>query len=187
MLKLHSSGAGSQSKSRQSRGKPAGLLRQLLPPSGRAAAGVESAAKRKMASRDSIESAVERLERADIGKKPDLQQVARTAGLSFATVWRHCKDDPQLAARLQLGRAPERLNDRVRNLTAKLNQAELVIAEQSLEISQLVNACRLAERKCEILETRLSDIQHSIPKTYDQPSHASSGIPNLRLVSDSAD
>jgi hypothetical protein len=165
------------------RSKPTGLLNPLLPFVGRQAAGAETAAKRKRAVRETIENALTVLERADLAAKPDLRQVAAAAGVSFTTVWRHCQSDPQLAARLHLGHAPPSANGKLAEVTGKLKRAEFVIAEQWVEITKLGDACRMAERKCEILEDRLAAAGLTRAKGYEEPIRSST-VANLRLVSD---
>jgi hypothetical protein len=170
-------------RNHRSRSKPVGQLKRVLPHVGRAAAGVASAAKRKAQARQAVEEGLRKLEGAALGSKPDLGQVARAAGVSTATVRRHCNENPEFAARLSFGPKVTRSNEKARGLAAMLTKAELVIVEQSLEIRQLREMCKEAQDKCRILEDRLNStgLEQSTFESMQSPK--STRARSLRLVS----
>jgi hypothetical protein len=170
-------------RNHRSRSKPVGQLKRVLPHVGRAAAGVASAAKRKAQARQAVEDGLRKLERAALGSKPDLGQVSRAAGVSQATVRRHCNENPEFAARLSFGPKVTRSNEKARGVASMLAKAELVIVEQSLEIRQLREMCKEAQTKCQILEDRANSAGPEQSAFESLQSPRSTRARGLRLVS----
>jgi hypothetical protein len=131
------------------------VLKPVLPNSGRAAAGAASAAKRKVKTRLQIMEGLEKRRQADSSRLPLPAEVALAGGISVASVYRHCRQDPNLARQMYADQSDSQHTPDLRDLKKKLLSAKQVIIEQEADIERLENAYRTLLATCEVLERRI--------------------------------
>ena len=151
----------SSSRPRKPRRNPRlSVLRPAMARAGRAAAGVESARKKKLSYRARVVAAVAQLEKADPSRRPDLAAVARLSGVSLSTVRRHCEENPEFAKRILFARLlklPKTSSDKNSDEVGKL---KLVILSLDAKIEALESENRaLRETNANYERRRRQDLE----------------------------